>query len=116
MRISEEKEKYLDYYFSYIYTERKQTISAIQTMAGTKEQGAGYISCSFNQEEDDYYKGKVSLFFWKPAEVEDTMVLVENSLFYKHLVKVCETHMSKYPKDTEELQGYLNKIKIYLNI
>jgi hypothetical protein len=117
MRVSEEKEKYLDYYFRFIHNSKgKLEISALRYMAEMKGQGAEYISSSFDPEDEDYVEGKVTMFFWKPADDEDTMVYVDNSMFYQYLVRVCENHVAKYPDDTEKVQGYLNQIKIHLNI
>lgn len=116
MRISEEKEKYLNYYFQSICLFGKLQISSLRIMAEMKGEGAEYISCSFDPDDDDYVEGFVTLFFWKPADDEDTMVIVENKMFYKYLLQTCENHITKYPKDYDKIQEYLTKIKIQLNI
>lgn len=115
MRISEEKEKYLKYYFDNIFLGKLQ-LSALKAMADMKGEGAEYISCSFDPDDEDYTEGCVTLLFWKPADDEDTMVFVENSMFFKYLVQVCEKHIAKYPEDNEKIQEYINQIKIHLNI
>lgn len=116
MRSSEEKEKYLNYYFDNICFLGKLQISDLKLMAEMKGQGAEYISSSFNQDDEDYVEGCVTLFFWKPADDEDTMVVVENSMFYKYLLQVCENHIDKYPDDNKKIREYLTQIKIHLNI
>ncbi len=125
MRISEEKDKYLNYYFNYISPggkesnvpgSRESMIQALQTMAEMKGEGAEYISCSFDPEGEDYIENKVTLFFWKPAIEEDTMVIVDNSMFYEYLVKTCNNHISKFPDDVEIVGRYLEEIKVHLKI
>lgn len=116
MRLSEEKDKYLNYYFSNISSMGKLNIEALQCMAEMKGQGAEYISCSFDSDDEDYFEGKVTLFFWKPADDEDTMVIVDNSMFYDYLLRVCENHMVRYPNDTEKVNFCLSKIKNHLKI
>ncbi|NFG61465.1 MULTISPECIES: ribonuclease toxin immunity protein CdiI [unclassified Clostridium] len=116
MRVSGEKEKYLNYYFDNICFLGKLQISALKTMAEMKGQGAEYISCSFDPDDEDYVEGCVTLFFWKPADDEDTMVVVENSMFYRYLLQTCENHITKYSEDNEKIQEYLAQIKMHLNI
>jgi hypothetical protein len=116
MRISEDKEYYLDYYFTSIRNAKGDLrISVLKYMAEMKGEGAEYISCSFDPDDEDYVEGKVTLLFWKPADDEDTMVYVDNSIFYQRLTEVCENHVAKYPEDTEKVQGYLSQIKIHLS-
>lgn len=114
--MKEEKEKYLNYYFDNIYFLGKLQINALKIMAEMKGQGAEYISCSFDPNDEEYVEGCVTLFFWKPADDEDTMIVVENSMFYKYLLQACENHITIYPKDNEKIQEYLTQIKMHLNI
>lgn len=116
IRISEKREKYLNYYFNNICFSGKIQISALETMAEMKGEGAEYISCSFDPDDEDYVEGCVTLLFWKPADDEDTMVIVNNEMFYKYLLKVCENHIVKYPDDAEKIQKCLDKIKTHLNV
>jgi hypothetical protein len=116
MRISEEKDKYLKYYLDTIIFQDKLIISAIKRLAEKKVQGDEYVSCSYDSLDEDYKDSCVLLSFWKPAADEDTIVYVENSMFYRYLLKVCEAHMAKYPEDREYLLKYLPQIKVQLNI
>lgn len=116
MRVSEEKEKYLKLYFEYICFLGELEIGAVKQMVQSKGQGAEYISCSFDPEDEDYKEGYVTLLFWKTADDEDTMIFIENSLFYERLLEVCNAHITKKPNDKELLDGYLNQIKKDLKI
>lgn len=116
MRISEEKVKYLNYYFDNLHFLGKLRISTLEILAEMKGQGAEYISCSFDPNDEDYVEGCVTLFFWKPADDEDTMVIIDNEMFYKYLLRVCEKHTAKYPVDSEKIQICLDKIKTHLLI
>ena len=82
-------------------------ISAIETMVQYKGQGAEYISCSFNPDDEDNKDGYVTLYFWKPTVEQDKMVFVDNRTFYKYLVEACEKHIEKEPQVKEELESYL---------
>lgn len=116
MRVSEEKKKYLDLYFKHINFLGELEISAVKQMVESKGQGAEYVSCSFDPMDEDYKEGYVTLFFWKPADEEDTMIYIENSMFYERLVEVCKAHIIKKTDDTELIYGYLKKIKKSLNV
>jgi len=116
MRISNNKEKYLKYYFDNIHFMGNLQISALDIMAEMKGQGAEYISCSFDPSDEDYVDGFVTLFFWEPADDEDTKVVIENSLFYEYLFNVCKNHLTKVPNDKEKIQEYLKKIKLHLKL
>lgn len=116
MRISDDKQKYLTLYFDNIHFLSGLQISAIKDMAHFKSQGSEYISCSYDSEDEDYKEGYVTLLFWEPVEDEDTMVFVENSIFYEQLLDVCNAHIKKEPNSEELLKGYLEQIRISLNI
>ena len=116
MRVSEEKEKYLNLYFEHICFLGELEISAVKQMAQSKGQGAEYASCSFDPMDEDYKEGYVTLLFWKPADDEDTMIFIENSMFYERLLEVCKSHIIKKPNHKELIDGYLNQIKKSLNI
>lgn len=116
MRVSEDKQKYLTYYFDNIHSLSGLQISAIEDMARFKGQGAEYISCSFDPEDEDYKEGYVTLLFWKPADNEDTMIFIENQLFYDRLLETCNAHITKNPNNKELLNGYLDQIKKDLRI
>lgn len=115
MKISEDK-KYLNYYFEHIHFLNKLRISAIKDMARFKGQGSEYASCCFDPRDEDYKEGYVTLLFWKPAVDEDTMVLIENNMFYEKLIEVCDSHIAKVPGDKKLLTGELNRIKKDLRI
>ena len=116
MRISEDKQKYLTYYFDNIHFLSGLQISAIKDMARYKSQGSEYISCCYDSEDEDYKAGYVTLLFWEPADDEDTMVFVENNMFYEQLLKVCNAHIEKNPSCEELLNSYLNQIRKSLNL
>lgn len=116
MRVSEDKQKYLTYYFDNIHSLRGLQISAIEDMARFKGQGAEYMSCCYDSEDEDYKEGYVTLLFWEPTVDEDTMVFVTNSIFYEKLLEVCNVHIEKNPHDKEVLDSNLNQIKKDLKI
>jgi len=111
MKISEEKEKYLKYYFENIHFMGELMMSAVSMMSEFKGQGAEYVSCSYDSTDDDYMEGFVTLFFWKPAVDEDTIVFVKNEDFFQYLLKVCKAHILKCPEDEGKLINYISKIK-----
>jgi len=116
MRISQDTKKYLKYFLDSICFQGELQISAIKRMAQLKGQGAEYISCSFDPDDEDYQEGYVILVFWKPAEDEDTMVFVENGMFYEHLSSICEECIKKEPGIKDELEDYLNQVKKSLKV
>lgn len=85
-------------------------------MAQSKGQGAEYVSCSFDPEDEDYKEGYVTLLFWKPADDEDTMIFIDNDMFYEQLLKVCNAHIEKNPNSEKLLNSYLNHIRKFLNL
>ncbi len=116
MKISEDKKKYLNYYFEHIQSLNGLRISAIKDMAKFKGQGAEYASCCFDPSDEDYREGYVTLLFWEPAVDEDTMVFIENNMFYEKLIEVCDSHIAKVPSDKILLTRELNQIKRDLSI
>jgi len=116
MQISDDKDKYLNYYMDSIHFLGDLQISAIKTMVEYKGQGAEYISCSFDPNDEDYKDGYVTLYFWKPSVEQDTMVFVDSRNFYKYLVKASEKLIEKEPQVKEELEGYLHQLKIELKV
>ena len=40
-------------------------------------------------DDKDYKDGYVTLYFWKPALEQDTMVFVVNRTFYKYIEEAC---------------------------
>ena len=116
MRVSDEKEKYLEYYFENIHFMGGLEVGSIRIMAECKGQGAEYVSCSYDPDDEDYKEGYVTMFFWRPADDEDTMVFVENKDFFEYLLKVCQDHILKCPEDEERLMGYISTIKKDLNV
>ena len=117
MKISDEKEKYLEYYFENIHHYNGELgVGAIEIMAEYKGQGAEYMSCSYDPDDEDYKEGYVTMFFWVPTVDEDTMLFVENKDFFEYLLKKCKDHISKCPEDEEILMGYVSTIKKDLNL
>lgn len=116
MRISEDKQKYLAYYFDNIHSLSGLQVNAIKDMARFKGQGSEYISCCYDMGDEDYKEGYVTLLFWEPADDEDTMVFVENDFFYQELEKICNEDIKKNPDHELILNTYLNEIKITLGI
>ena len=103
MQVSNDVDKYLNYYIESIWFLDKLQISAVKRMAEYKGQGNEYISCSFDPNDEDYREGYVTLYFWKPAAEQDTMVFVDKFI-------------KKEPQTKDELEGYLHQIKKELNI
>lgn len=116
MYVSNDIDKYLNYYIESIWFLGKLQISAIKRMAEYKGQGAEYISCSFDPDDEDYREGYVTLCFWKPAVEQDTMVFVDNKKFYDYLMRTCKEFIQEEPQEKDELEGYLHQVKMELNI
>ena len=116
MQISNDVDKYLKYYIENICFLGKLQISAIKTMAEHKGQGAEYISCSFDPDDEDYREGYVTLCFWKPAVEQDTMVFVRNKKFYDSLIRASNEFLQNEPQVKDELEKYLHKIEIEINV
>jgi len=114
MRISDNVDKYLQYYFDSIHIMGNLSIVALQQMAELKGQGAEYISCSFDPDDEDFVEGKVTLFFWKPADDEDTIVFVSNKVFYDNLEELCKKYLKSNTQDTEKVNDLLKQIRIHL--
>lgn len=116
MQVSNDVDKYLNYYIENIWFLGKLQISAIKNMVEYKGQGAEYISCSFDPDDEDYREGYVTLYFWEPAVEQDTMVFVDNKKFYDYLMSTCKEFIEKEPQIKDELEGYLDQIKMEFNI
>ena len=116
MQISNDVDRYLNYYIESICFLDKLQISAIKRMVEYKGQGSEYISCSFDPNDEDYREGYVTLCFWKPAVEQDTMVFVDNRKFYDYLMRTGKEFIKKEPQIKDELEGYLHQIKRELNI
>ena len=116
MQISDDVEMYLKYYMENICILGKLQISAIQNLAMYKGEGSEYISCSYDPEDEDYKEGYVTLFFWKPAAEQDTMVFVDNYKFYNYLIEIVSKFMKEDAKVRDDLTEYLEQIKTDLGI
>lgn len=106
-----QKEDYLNFYYENISFQGELQLSAIKMIAEKRGQGAEYVSCSYDSEDEDYREGYVTLYFWKPAVSEDKIVYVDNMTFYKGLAEVCKKDIEKYPEHGDSLNEYLEKIK-----
>lgn len=116
MQVSNDIDKYLNYYIESIWFLDKLQVRAVKSLAEYKGQGDEYISCSFDPDDEDYREGYVALYFWKPAAEQDTMVFVDNRKFYDCLMKTCREFVKKEPQAEDELEEYLHQIKKELNI
>lgn len=116
MNVSNDTEKYLQYYMDSITFLGKLQLGAMKMMAQQKSYGSEYISCSFDPNDEDYQAGYVTLIFWKPAVKEDTMVYIDNNMFYDFLLRLSEDQMKSYPELENELRNYLQQIKNLLKI
>ncbi|MBQ9990953.1 MAG: hypothetical protein IJP31_08440 [Lachnospiraceae bacterium] len=105
------KAEYLHLYFENIHFQGKLQLTAIRMIAEEKGQGAEYMSCSYDRNDEDYKEGYVTLYFWKPAVGEDTMIHVDNLTFFNKLAEVCEIDCEKYPEHRHILDEYLKTIK-----
>jgi len=106
----------MDYYFDNISFKGEIMISAIKTMSESHGQGSEYVSCSFDQNDEDFKKGYVTLSFWSPAVDEDTMIFIKNEIFYEGLIERCKPLMEKKSEDSCKLALYLKSIKDDLNV
>jgi len=116
MKISNDIDQYLEYYIQSIHLLGRLQIGAIKKLAKYKSQGAEYISCSFDPDDEDHKEGYVTLYFWKPAMEQDTIVFVDNRKFYEALMKASKEFINKEPQIKDELESYLYKIKMELKI
>lgn len=116
MYVSNDVDKYLNYYMKSICFLDKLQISAIKRLAEYKGQGDEYISCSFDPDGEDYREGYVTLYFWKPAVEQDIMVFVDNRKFYDCLMRTSKEFIQKEPEVKDELEGYLHLVRMELNI
>lgn len=116
MRICEDKEKYMKYYLDSLLSLEGLRINAIKIMAEYKGEGDEYIASSFDPDDEEYKEGYVALFFWKPADSEDTLVYVETDFFYKELEKICNEDIKKNPEHKLLLNKCLETISAELGI
>lgn len=116
MRISKDKEKYMKYYLDSLCFSGELRIDAIKRLAEYKGEGAEYISSSFDPSDEDYKEGYVTLFFWEPADDEDTMVYVDNNFFYKEIEQICSEYIKKRPESKGILEDSLEEIRSILRI
>lgn len=106
-----QENEYLEYYFQYIHSLEGLRIRDVAMIAEEKGQGAEYISCSYDCNDEDYKEGYVTLYFWQPAVSEGVMIHVDNLTFFNKLVEVCEKDIKKYPEHRNILDEYLKIIK-----
>lgn len=116
MIISNDSERYLNYYIESLQFLGKLQINAIKELANNKGQGAEYISSSFDPEDEDFREGYVTLYFWKPAVEKDTMVFIDKREFFKAISKISKEFIEKEPRIKEELERYLKQLQDSLNI
>lgn len=109
-------DKFLEYYLQHLFVFNELQIGEIESMVRFKGQGSEYVQCSFDEEDEDYKKGYVTLYFWKPALEEDTIVYIENEKFYNGLFVIVEGYINRNLKMKEELMEYMKKIGEYLAI
>lgn len=110
------EDKLLAYYLKHLFVFDELQIGEIESMARFKGQGSEYVQCSFDEEDEDYKKGYVTLYFWKPALEEDTIVYIENKKFYDCLFVIVKEYINKNIKMKEVLIAYMKKIGEYLAI
>lgn len=116
MIISNDSERYLNYYIESIQFLGRLQINAIKELVTYKGQGAEYISCSFDPEDENFREGYVTLYFWKPAAEKDTMVFIDKIEFFKAISNISKELMKKEPRIKEELEGHLKQLQNILNI
>ncbi|MDE7206701.1 MAG: hypothetical protein K2N90_06015 [Lachnospiraceae bacterium] len=109
-------DKFLEYYLQHLFVFNELQIGEIESMVRFKGQGSEYVQCSFDEEDEDYKKGYVTLYFWKPALEEDTIVYIENEKFYNGLFVIVEGYINRNLKMKEKLMEYMKKIGEYLAI
>ena len=101
-----QEKEYLDYYFQSIHYLGELSIRDVEMLAENKGQGAEYISCSYDFNDEDYKEGYVTLYFWKPAVRKDIIIHVDSLIFYNRLVEVCDKDIEKYPEHRNLLNEY----------
>lgn len=106
-----QEKEYVDYYFQYICFLGELRIREVEMMAEQKGQGAEFISCSYDCNDEDYREGYVTLYFWEPAVSEDVIIHVDDLTFYNRLAEVCKKDIEKHPEHSDSLNKYLGKIK-----
>ncbi len=111
IEVEMQKNEYVEYYFQHIHFGEELRIRDVEMIAEQKGQGAEYISCSHDCNDEDYKEGYVTLYFWKPAVSEDVIIHIDNLTFYNKLVEVCEKDIEKYPEHSFFLNECLEKIK-----
>ena len=116
MIISNDSERYLNYYIESIQFQGRLQINAIKELVNNKGQGAEYISSSFDPEDEDFREGYVTLYFWKPAVEKDVMAFIDKREFFKAISKISKEFIEKEPRVKEELEGYLKQLQNTLNI
>ena len=107
-------DKFLNYYLKHLFVFGELQVGEIRSMICFKGQGSEYVQCSFDEEDEDYKEGYVTLYFWKPALEEDTIVYIENKKFYASLFAIVKEYINKNPHMKGELMGYMKKIGEYL--
>ena len=116
MMISNDSERYLNYYIESIQFQGRLQINAIKELVNNKGQGAEYISSSFDPEDEDFRDGYVTLYFWKPAVEKDVMAFIDKREFFKAISKISKEFIEKEPRIKTELEGYLKQLQNTLNI
>lgn len=97
-------DEYLKYYLQSICFLGELRLDAIETMSLYKGQGDEYIQCSFDDTDEDYKEGYVTLYFWRPAVENDTIIWIENKKFYEALMNICNETIKKYPKTERKIE------------
>ena len=116
MIISNDSERYLNYYIESIQFLGRLQINAIKELVNYKGQGAEYISCSFDPEDEDFREGYVTLYFFFFFAEKDTMIFIDKIEFFKAISNISKEFMKKEPRIKVELEGYLKQLQNILNI
>ncbi len=83
--------------------------------------GIGYTSCYFATEctpNDEEYFGDSGVNFTTtpPVTSVEVYAIVDNQMFFEHLVKVARDYLSRHPQNTAKVESCLVQIKKQLHL
>ena len=107
-------------YFSCI-DGRYRFIQALKSFAKGEGYGQEFVCCLFASDfypcEEDYFGDTgVQIIVDYPAYDEDVFAIISNEEFFEYLTNECIKFINEFPDKKDEVNDYLNKIKINLGI
>ena len=100
---------------------RYRFTQALKSFAKGEGYGQEYVCCIFANEfrtwEEEYFGSTgVQISIDYPAYDEDVVAIVSNEEFFEYLTNECIKFINEFPDKKDEVNDYLNKIKINLGI